>query len=144
MGNLTLAVIEIQKLLVESNGVTIEHPIKLAETPEGEQVADENAVQGGNDGGDGGGDPPTVMLRGAEQGQEGAVAGSPDGGGNGEGDGGGDGGDGDRRRLSSLGTRDDRSTERPARGKTAALRLRGHHEGGQRDEGEGVRRTAAP
>ncbi|CAM9157215.1 unnamed protein product, partial [Scytosiphon promiscuus] len=106
VGNLTLAVIEIQKLLVEANGATIEHTIKLAHEPEEDQAGDEAGVQGSGGGGSGegggGGDPPTVMLRGAEAGQEGAVVGNPDGGDIVEG--GGDGGaDGARRRLSSQG-----------------------------------------
>lgn len=151
VGNLTLAVIEIQKVLVETNGVTIEHPIKLAVLPEEDKPGDENAVQGdggGEDGGEGGDSPPTVaMLRGAEPGQEDAVLENPDGGENGEEGHGGSGssadGVGARRRLASVETREDRPEDRPAavgKGGTVANRLRGNMKGSAREEGEDVSR----
>ncbi|CAM9535772.1 unnamed protein product [Ectocarpus sp. 12 AP-2014] len=80
VGNLTNAVIELQELLVETNGVTIQHPVTLPEPQEGEGEdgggggGENNAAEGarasqdGDEGEDG--DNPKAMLRGAETGQE--------------------------------------------------------------------------
>lgn len=66
MGNLTNAVIELQKLAVDHYGVTVEHPITLGEKEEGdEDAAKGDEAQQTGAGGDEGGNPPTVNLRGA-------------------------------------------------------------------------------
>ncbi|CAM9470595.1 unnamed protein product [Ectocarpus sp. 6 AP-2014] len=114
VGNLTNAVIELQEVLVETNGVTIQHPVTLPEPEEGEGEdggggggGENNAVEGvrasqdGDEGGDG--DHPKAMLRGAETGQEdnygGGTGDAADEAKNG---GGGDGGAGGRRLSSPL------------------------------------------
>ncbi|CAN0186396.1 unnamed protein product [Ectocarpus sp. 4 AP-2014] len=134
VGNLTNAVVELQELMVETNGVTIQHPVTLPEPEEGE-----GEDGGGGDGGGGGGggennaaegvrasqdgdegedgDHPKVMLRGAETGQE-------DNYGGGTGDAadevkntGGGGGAGDRRLSSQLPeTKSEARGRRPAAG----------------------------
>ncbi|CAB1117226.1 unnamed protein product [Ectocarpus sp. CCAP 1310/34] len=82
VGNLTNAVIELQELLVETNGVTIQHPVTLPEPEEGEgedggggggggknkAAEGVRASQDGDEGEDG--DHPYAMLRGAETGHE--------------------------------------------------------------------------
>ncbi|CAM9236129.1 unnamed protein product [Ectocarpus sp. 12 AP-2014] len=80
VGNLTNAVIELQELLVETNGVTIQHPVTVPEPEEGKGEdgggggGENNAAEGvrasqdGDEGEDG--DHPKAMLRGAETGQE--------------------------------------------------------------------------
>lgn len=85
VGNLTNAVIELQKLAAEHYGVTVQHPITLGEKEEGDEgVAEgDETKQDGAGGGDEGGDSPALNLRGA-----GADGGEPDGGGGGDVDGG--------------------------------------------------------
>eukprot|EP00752_Nemacystus_decipiens_P009606 g8583.t1 len=84
VGNLTNAVIELQKLAADHYGVTVEHPITLGEKEKGdEDAAEGDEAQPDGAGGDQGGTPPTVNLRGV-----GEDGGSPDAGGDGDGYGG--------------------------------------------------------
>lgn len=100
VGNLTNAVMELQKLAVEHYGVTVQHPITLGEKEEGdEDAAEGDETQQDGTGEEEGGSPPAVNLRGAEGNGE-----NPDGGEEGDGDVGADdtadaGGEGARRLL---------------------------------------------
>ncbi|CAN0349928.1 unnamed protein product [Ectocarpus fasciculatus] len=127
VGNLTNAVVELQHLLVETNGVTIQHPVALPESEEeegegegGGDGGENNAVEGVRASQDGGGEqdgdqPKVAMLRGAETGQEDNYGGTGGGSaGEANGNGGGDGGAGGRRLSSPL-----PETKSEARGRRA-------------------------
>lgn len=123
LGNLTNAVIELQKLVAEHHGVTVEHPISLGEKEEGDGDADEGDEAPDSAGRNEGGDPPTVNLRGA-----GADEGNPDRGGDEGGDGGHDGtkdagGERARRLFTRMEGGDEEKVRRAtARDEPAALR----------------------
>lgn len=85
LGNLTNAVMELQKLAADHYGVTLEYPVTLGDKEEGAEDADAEGdkTQPVDAGGGEGGDAPTGNLRGA-----GADGGNPEGSGGGDGDGG--------------------------------------------------------
>lgn len=111
MGNLTNAVIELQKLAADQYGVTVQYPITLGEKEEGDEDAAEGGEaqpEGDGAGGDESGNHPTLNLRGG-----GEDGGSRDGDGDVDGSGvAAGGGDGARRLL----TREKGEPEEEARG----------------------------